>query len=309
VTDEANTSELELAEQLVSFDEALKRGGGTTPQGDSEVRRAQECLKLLEEFWPRHPKNAPTLVQTALAAAQARLDFAAVPPPAAVGRFRVVRELGRGGFGIVYLAHDPKLGRDVALKVPRADVVHSAELRERFQQEARAAAGLDHPNLVPVYETGEEGAVCWIASAYCHGVNLAEWLRQRTEPVPLAEAARLVADLADGVQHAHARGILHRDLKPANILLQSEDKETRRQGERNPILLVSLSPCLLVSLSPCLRRLRTSASPSSPTLGSRRRPVPRSAHRRTWRRSRRWRAGRRSGRRRTSIHSASFSTS
>jgi len=222
----ARTPEQELAEKLASFDEALKRGDEGALEGSAEIRRAQECLRLLEKFWPRHTNNAPTVLKPVLAAAAAAASTPPTPAPATVGRFQIRRELGRGGFGIVYLAHDPQLHRDVALKVPRADVVHSAELRQRFQQEARAAAGLDHPNLVPVYEAGEDGSLCWIVSAYCPGVNLADWLRQRSEPVPFMEAAQLVLALAAGVHHAHQRGILHRDLKPANILLVSDGVTT-----------------------------------------------------------------------------------
>jgi hypothetical protein len=92
-------------------------------------------------------------------------------------------------------------------------------LRERFLREGRAAAGLDHPNLVPVYEAGEAGLACYIASAYCPGPNLADWLAARRELLSPRLAAALIADLADAVEHAHSRGILHRDLKPSNILL------------------------------------------------------------------------------------------
>src|SRR5262249_62385921 len=104
-------------------------------------------------------------------------------------------------------------------KVPHAERALTPELRERFRREARAASGLDHPNLVPVYEVGEEGPVCFLVSAYCPGVTLAQWLKERTEPVPFREAAQLVAALAGAVQHAHQKGVIHRDLKPANILL------------------------------------------------------------------------------------------
>jgi serine/threonine protein kinase len=147
-----------------------------------------------------------------------------------VARFRLVRELGRGGSGIVYLAEDPQLGREVALKIPRPEVLAYPALRERFIREAQAAAALDHPNLVPVYEAGEHAPLCYIATAYCDGPTLAAWLSDRTEPAPALEAARLVSILADAVQHAHGRGILHRDLKPANILLEADCEQPSVDG-------------------------------------------------------------------------------
>ncbi len=140
--------------------------------------------------------------------------------PLKLGRFEIERTLGQGGFGIVYLARDPTLGRRVALKVPRPEVLISPEVRRRFLREARAAAGLDHPHIIPVFEAGEIGPFAYIVSAYCEGPTLSAWLRERAEPVAARPAARLVADLADAVQHAHDRGILHRDLKPSNVLLQ-----------------------------------------------------------------------------------------
>src|SRR5262249_23226826 len=89
--------------------------------------------------------------------------------------------------------------------------------------------GLDHANVVPVYEAGQVGPICYIASAYCPGKNLAAWLRSQAEPVPPRAAARLMVDLARGVQHAHSRGVLHRDLKPANVLLTPRT-ESRADG-------------------------------------------------------------------------------
>jgi WD40 repeat protein len=163
-------------------------------------------------------------------------------PPKQVGRFQIERELGRGGFGIVYLAFDPQLNRHVALKVPRADVVDSADLRQRFQQEARAAAVLDHPNLVPLYEAGEIGSICYIVSAYCPGVNLANWLHNQTEPVPFADAARLVRSLAEGVQHSHSKGILHRDLKPGNVLLVASPVPEAAAGLNSHAMLNAYQP-------------------------------------------------------------------
>ena len=141
-----------------------------------------------------------------------------------LGRFSIRRELGRGGFGVVFLADDPRLGRPIALKVPRADFLADEKLRNRFHTEARAAARLDHPNIVAVYEAGDIGPVAYIASAYCAGPNLAQWLRQTTAPVPWRAAAELIATLANAVDFAHRQGVLHRDLKPANVILQSTNE-------------------------------------------------------------------------------------
>jgi WD40 repeat protein/tRNA A-37 threonylcarbamoyl transferase component Bud32 len=187
---------------LLAFDEALAAGADPSAGAGaaSSLRAVHECQRLLEAVWPRHIPESPDL-------------------PRQFGRFSIVRELGRGAFGVVFLAEDPALRRQVALKVPRAEVLALASVRRRFLREAEAASRLDHPNIVPVYEMGEEGPVLYIASAYCQGPTLAEWLRQRTTPMPWGEVARLARVLAEAVAHAHGRGILHRDLKPSNILL------------------------------------------------------------------------------------------
>ena len=138
--------------------------------------------------------------------------------PTHVGRFRIIRELGRGGGGIVFLARDPRLNRDVALKVPRAESLFTPALRRRFVREAEAAAQLNHPHIVPVFEAGEADGVCYLISAYCEGQNLAAWLRGRV--VAPRQAALITLALAEGVAHMHGRGILHRDIKPTNVLLE-----------------------------------------------------------------------------------------
>jgi len=141
-----------------------------------------------------------------------------------VGRFEIVRELGRGGCGVVLLAIDPRVGRQVALKLPRAETSFQPAARRRFLREARAAGGLAHPNIVPVYEVGEEGPVAYIAAAYCVGPNLAQWLAEHPR-VSERQAAGLMEALASGVEHAHLRGVLHRDIKPSNILLEPLERE------------------------------------------------------------------------------------
>ena len=195
---------------------------GAPPALRSRLEREAAWCQLVRRIWPQ--------------VADADLDAAGPSPPdqplhaespiSELGRFLIRRELGRGSFGIVYLAYDVRLRRELALKVPRAEVFLTPELRARFRHEAMAAAGLDHPNIVPVYEAGEDGPVCYIASAYCPGITLAAWLRLRQRPVPYRTAAGLVATLADAVAHAHRRGVLHRDLKPSNVLLELQPGAT-----------------------------------------------------------------------------------
>jgi WD40 repeat protein len=222
--DNLGTPEDRLANLLATYDEALAAGLVSAPESEGpgridpdsldRLREDQQVVALLERVWPRHNAGPDTIAQTG-----SRATVALTPPPQ-LGRFRIVRELGRGGFGVVYLAADLLLHRQVALKVPRPEALFAPELRERFLREARAAAGLSHPNIVPVFDSGEVGALWYLVSAYCPGGNLAAYLRGRSQPLPVRAAAGIVVVLADAVHQAHARGILHRDLKPGNVLLE-----------------------------------------------------------------------------------------
>src|SRR5262249_20797050 len=146
------------------------------------------------------------------------------------------------------------------LKVPRPGVLVDPLLSERFRQEARAAAVLDHPNLVPVYDAGEADGLSYIASAYCPGTNLASWLRDHREQVPGRDSAELGAVLAGAVQHAHERGVWHRDLKPANILLVSREAAAGQTGQPSGSY-AGITPVATVPDSPPEAR---GPSPSSP---------------------------------------------
>jgi hypothetical protein len=142
----------------------------------------------------------------------------AADSPAQLGRFQVRELIGGGGFGMVYLAYDPRLDRNVALKVLKERQA-SGRVMERFFREARAASQLDHPNIVPLHDAGRDAGRCWIAYQYVEGRTLAA-LRDERRLTDFGTIARLVRDLAEGLDHAHRRGILHRDLKPSNVLVE-----------------------------------------------------------------------------------------
>jgi serine/threonine protein kinase len=134
--------------------------------------------------------------------------------------YQVVRELGRGGMGVIFLARDVALHRLVAIKVLRHEYAHSAEHRERFRREARVAARLTHPNVVAVHSYGESPDLVYLVMRYVHGESLGVRLRREGRLKPDV-ARRMLADLALVLEYAHREGIVHRDLKPENILLES----------------------------------------------------------------------------------------
>lgn len=136
-----------------------------------------------------------------------------------VGRYNLERIIGRGAFGIVYKAHDPDLNRAVAIKIPRPDVLLDSDRLARFESEALACARLDHPGIVPLYEADLSRAVPYMASAYCPGPNLQQWIDEFGVPCEIESAVALIEKVARAVQFAHDHGVVHRDLKPANILL------------------------------------------------------------------------------------------
>ncbi|WP_165234588.1 serine/threonine-protein kinase [Aquisphaera insulae] len=141
-----------------------------------------------------------------------------------LGRYVLIRKLAQGGMASVFEAHDRELNRSVALKVSAAflGMAHTPRL-DRFLREARVAAGLDHPALLPIYEVGRTGDTLYIASRFVDGTDLNQRIQEQG-PLPWREALGIVEQIAEGVAHAHERGIIHRDIKPSNILLDRDGK-------------------------------------------------------------------------------------
>jgi serine/threonine-protein kinase len=138
---------------------------------------------------------------------------------AVAGRYALERELGRGGMGVVLLARDLSLDRLVALKLLPPLLAAQPLLRERFLREARTAAGLSHPHIVPIHAVEEHEGIAFIAMAFVDGETLADRVR-RTGPLPPHEVARILREVAWALAYAHGRGIVHRDIKPDNILIE-----------------------------------------------------------------------------------------
>lgn len=143
-----------------------------------------------------------------------------LPAGTLLGRYRIVRLLDQGGMAVVYEATDERLGRVVALKVMTGHDGDQTDFRERFLRESRFAASLDHPNIIPIYEAGEDSGRLFIAMRYVRGRNLAEILH-RTGPLPVNRVLSILEPIAEALDLAHQSGLVHRDVKPANILLAS----------------------------------------------------------------------------------------
>ena len=207
----------ELLARIIEFDESLRFERTPSCSIDdtnselSEPTRDRldsvlECLEFIADIRQEYAE-----VAGAQNGVEDGRDFGRQPTEVAgaqltIGRFEVVQELGRGGHGVVFLADDAVLRRRVALKVPRPEFLLSKSMRERFISEAQAAARLDHPNIVKVFDAGIDGAVCYIAQELCNGPSLASWLRERPNGIEPSVAASITMQLANGLAHAHQRG-------------------------------------------------------------------------------------------------------
>ena len=134
-------------------------------------------------------------------------------------RYEIIKSIGEGGMANVYLAHDLILDRDVAIKVLRGDLAGDEKFVRRFQREALAASSLSHPNIVEMYDVGEDNGTYYIVMEYIKGMTLKQLIKKRGA-LTLSECIDIMLQLTDGVDHAHASYIIHRDLKPQNIMIQ-----------------------------------------------------------------------------------------
>ena len=139
-------------------------------------------------------------------------------PGTEFGAWRIDRIIGRGGMGVVYLATDVRLTRPVAIKLIADDRANDPAFRDRFEREAQLTAAIDHPNVIPVYAAGEEGGQLYLVTRYVAGTDLQDLLR-REGPLAPGRAADVVQQVAEGLDAAHAAGLVHRDVKPGNVLL------------------------------------------------------------------------------------------
>ena len=165
-------------------------------------------------------ETVPVQQDEAARATPSRAETAPVTLPRQIGRYQVIRPLGRGGFGFVLLAHDPQLDRRVAIKIARTPPGADKQWQTKMLAEARTVARLKHPNIVAVHDAGEYEGGVFVAMEYVEGGTLRE--RTASGPLPVEEAVRIMIQVADAVHYAHKRGIVHCDLKPGNILLEPD---------------------------------------------------------------------------------------
>ncbi len=223
-----------ISELLLQWEEARERGQDLSaeelcrdcPEHLDEVRRRLEALRAVNQLLSSAPGEAGMDPPNRTGPWQAAAS--AVPPaeavsfeqPQRIGRYRVEKLLGEGGFGQVFLAQDEQLQRRVAIKVPHRRLVRRPEDAAVYLTEARTVANLDHPHIVPVHDVGStEDYPCFIVSKYIAGNTLAQQI-QEDRPAARA-AAELVATVAKALHYAHRQGLVHRDIKPGNILLDT----------------------------------------------------------------------------------------
>jgi predicted Ser/Thr protein kinase len=134
-----------------------------------------------------------------------------------IGKYELIKEIGKGGMGEVYLARDTESGKEFAVKILAPELTRNPQYVRRFRREASAVVRLDHPHIIKVYDVGEEGGIHFIAMEYLGGPTLVQLLKQRKR-LSVPEAVKIVTDIADALDYAHSQGVVHRDVKPDNMI-------------------------------------------------------------------------------------------
>jgi serine/threonine-protein kinase len=260
MTDDNAACEREHRVNRVLADYLEARRLGRQPDREELLRRHPELADELRSFFadqdgfgrvaghlgpPAGPAAAPGQAATVAPGEAAGPGLGAVRY---FGDYELVEEVARGGMGVVYKARQVSLGRTVALKMILAGQLASAEDVQRFRREAEAAANLDHPNVVPIYEVGEHEGQHYFSMKLVAGGSLAS----RDLPLSARQATQLVVTVARAVHHAHQRGVLHRDLKPGNILLdaQGQPHVTDFGLAKRYLISASAPPAALPSAGP-----------------------------------------------------------
>jgi serine/threonine protein kinase/formylglycine-generating enzyme required for sulfatase activity len=211
----------ELLLDLLEIEFHYRQLAGEPLRVDEYLRRFPDQADAVRSAFPGQPTNfdggAPPLTPPTAETASPGGTLAFL------GRYRIEVKLGGGTFGVVYRGRDDTLGRAVAIKMPRPELVEALGGVDNYIQEARVLAGLEHPHIVPVHDVGHtDDGLCYVVYGFVEGSDLKGCLAQRR--FTLAEAARLAAAIAEALQHAHQKGIYHRDVKPANILVDARGK-------------------------------------------------------------------------------------
>jgi len=196
----------------------LALANGTPIRGNGNLMQCRDCNAILPQD-ARFCLSCGTRVE--LVAPDSAVDPLFETLNKAIGfQYRLERRLGRGAMGAVYLAHEFALDRDVAIKVLPPELANAPQMRERFRREARIAARLSHPNIVPLYTFGEVSGLVYFVMGYIAGESLASRLKNHG-PYSPEEARTFLVALCDALDYAHRQGIVHRDIKPDNILLDT----------------------------------------------------------------------------------------
>lgn len=221
-----------IEDRLAAFQESLEAGkeiedwSARDADLPSELRNVlAECRRCLISL--HETRGAPSSLWGEIVAKDGKLS----PPPfpELIGKIRILERIGAGGFGIVFRGQDLKIKREVAVKIPRPELLASREYIERFSWEAKSVARLDHPNILAVYETGNHGVLPYMVMPFVGGGTLTQW-RAGQKSVSPRWAAEIVRQLAGAVSHAHKRGVLHRDIKPGNVLLAPIEWNSAGEG-------------------------------------------------------------------------------